>query len=204
MKWKWTTCSLLACALLGTVPGQTLAKDHPPRSVPDLSRLNSHHFAFSEPERIIRGFRIAPVDLKLRGRDLALVGLGSYIVNAQGACNDCHTNPPFAAGGDPFAGEPEQINADGYLAGGTPLGPFVSRNLTPDDHGRPAGLTLQEFILVIRTGADLKELPPPVPAPGNDLLQVMPWPVYNKMVTRDLKAIYEYLKSIPSRPGYPR
>ncbi|HEX9671010.1 MAG TPA: hypothetical protein VGC93_16180 [Thermoanaerobaculia bacterium] len=43
----------------------------------------------SETQRIIRGFNIAPVPLKLRGRNRALVGLGSYIVNAQGGCNDC-------------------------------------------------------------------------------------------------------------------
>jgi len=43
----------------------------------------------------------------------------------------------------------------------------------------------------MRTGEDLKQLPPPVPAPGHDLLQVMPWPVYRKMTDRDLTAIYE-------------
>lgn len=199
MKWKWTTSSFLACAFLGTVTGEALAKDHPARTVPNLSRLNSGHFEFGELERIIQGFRIAPVPLKLRGRDLGLVGLGSYLVNATGGCNDCHTNPPFAAGSDPFAGEPEQINAEAYLAGGTAFGPFVSRNITPDASGKPGGLSLSEFILVMRTGADLKALPPPVPSPSQDLLQVMPWPVYAKMITRDLKAIYEYLRSIPSR-----
>jgi hypothetical protein len=36
---------------------------------------------------------------------------GSYIVNAQGGCNDCHTVPSYAAGGNPFLGEPEVISA---------------------------------------------------------------------------------------------
>lgn len=143
----------------------------------------------TEESRIQRGFQIAPVPLNLKGRNRALVGLGSYIVNAQAGCNDCHTNPPYAPGGDPFEGEPEQINVDGYLAGGTAFGPFISANITPDDHGLPAGLTFQEFKAVLRTGHDPDE-------PG-ELLQVMPWPVYGKMTDRDIKAIYEYLSAIP-------
>jgi hypothetical protein len=144
------------------------------------------------PSRIQQGFAIAPVPLDLRGKNRALVGLGSYIVNAQGACNDCHTWPSFAPGGDPFLGEPEMINTDGYLAGGRPFGPgIVSANLTPDATGRPAGLTFEEFRTLLRTGVD--------PHTG-DLLQVMPWPVYGKMTDLDLRAIYEYLSAIPSIP----
>jgi hypothetical protein len=37
------------------------------------------------------GFEIAPVRLNLEGKNRALVGLGSFIVNAQGDCNGCHT-----------------------------------------------------------------------------------------------------------------
>ena len=149
---------------------------------------------------IQRGFEIVPegLQLNLRGKNRALVGLGSYNVNAQGGCNDCHTNPPYAAGGDPFAGEPEQINIPCYLSGGTPFGPFTSRNLTPDSNGLPAGLTLDEFIHVLRTGEDTTS--PFNPPFDGGLLQVMPWPVYGKMTDRDLKAIYEYLSAIPSRP----
>jgi hypothetical protein len=143
----------------------------------------------SESE-IQRGFDIAPVRLSLKGKNRALVGLGSYIVNT-GGCNDCHTNPSYAPGGDPFKGEPEQINTAGYLAGGTPFGPFISANLTPDANGLPAGLTRDEFIALMRTGHDPD-------APAGQLLQVMPWPVFAKKTDRDLKAIYEYLRSIPS------
>jgi hypothetical protein len=83
------------------------------------------------------------------------------------------------------------------------FGPFVSRNLTPDEYGRPAGLTLEELIEVIRTGEDEDHLPPHVPSEENDLLQVMPWPVYQGMTDRDLRAIYEYLSAIPSLEGGP-
>jgi hypothetical protein len=149
--------------------------------------------------RVTRGFRIAPVKLRLRGLNPLLVGLGSYIVNAQGGCNDCHTNPPYAEGGDPFAGEPEQINAARYLAGGTPFGPFVSRNLTPRANGLPAGLTWEQFREVMRKGTDFKTSRDTPPG-STPILQVMPWPVYGKMNTLDLLAVYEYLKAIPSIP----
>src|SRR4051794_33623462 len=71
-----------------------------------------------DSSRIRKGFRIAPVKLNLRGKTGALVGLGSYTVNAQGGCNDCHTNPPYEPGGDPHQGQPEKINTASYLVGG--------------------------------------------------------------------------------------
>jgi hypothetical protein len=57
--------------------------------------------------KIRKGFAIAPVDLNLRGKNRALVGLGSYLVNTVGDCNGCHhatlsASSPFAPGGDPF------------------------------------------------------------------------------------------------------
>jgi hypothetical protein len=110
--------------------------------------------------------------------------------------------PPYLPGGDPFLGEEEQIDPDTYLVGGAPFfGPFVPRNLRPDPvTGRPAGLTLREFLTVMRTGKDVKNLPPEVPSPANDLLQVMPWPNFRKMNIGDLVAIYEYLRALPPAP----
>lgn len=146
----------------------------------------------SEPasdSRIQQGFAIAPVNLNLENKNRALVGLGSYLVNAVAACNACHTCPSFTPGHNPFAGGDGQINAGSYLAGGVPFGPFVSRNITPDAAGKPAGLTFDEFLTLIRTGVDPDHVTP--------LLQVMPWPTFRKMGDRDLAAIYEYLSSIP-------
>ena len=154
-------------------------------------------------ERIARGFEIAPVRLNLEGKDRDLVGLGSYLVNAVGGCNDCHTNPPFAEGRDPYLGQSPKVNASRYLAGGTAFGPFVSRNLTPRANGRPANLTFEQFRIVMRHGYDLKGREPFVPSRSNDLLQVMPWPVYRHMRRIDLRAIYEYLRAIPSLPTTP-
>jgi hypothetical protein len=155
--------------------------------------------------RIKQGFAFAQeqnIELDLEGKNRALVGLGSYIVNAQGGCNDCHTNPPYAEGGDPFLGEPKVINVEGYLAGGTPFGPPCvpgtpfSRNITPRANGLPAGLTFEEFVTTLRTGINPRR-------PGQ-VLQVMPWPVFGEMTDRDLLAIYTFLTAIPSLPSPPR
>jgi len=109
-------------------------------------------------KRFKQGLAIAPVPLNLEGKSRKLVGLGSYIVNAQSACSDCHTEPPFAEGGDPYLGEPTIINASRYLAGGRDFGNgIVSANITPDENGLPAGLTEDEFIELLRTGMDEDE-----------------------------------------------
>ena len=101
------------------------------------------HATGGDQARIAQGLAIAPVSLNLTGLSKAKVGLGSYLVNALGGCNDCHTSPPYATGGDPYAGERTRINKKRYLAGGVSFGPFVSPNLTPDGKGRPAGLTFR-------------------------------------------------------------
>jgi len=141
-----------------------------------------------------RGFAIAPLPLNLAHKNRHLIGLGSYIVNAQGGCNDCHTNPPYAMGGNPYLGEPKQINTNGYLKGGMSFGPFVSRNIRPNPvTGLPANLTFNQFQEVIRHGTDFD-------SPTPRLLQVMPWPVYQEMTEQDIRAIYEYLRALPPAP----
>lgn len=147
--------------------------------------------------RIKRGFEIVPagVQLNLAGKNRALVGLGSYIVNTNG-CNDCHTHPSYLPNGDPFQGQPEMINFQQYLTGGRQFGPFTSANLTPDASGNPAGLTLQQFITTLRTGHNPND-------PPGMILQVMPWPVFGKKTDHDLTAIYEFLRSLPSLPNNP-
>jgi hypothetical protein len=77
-------------------------------------------------------------------------------------------------------------------AGGRTFGPLISPNITPDQDGRPAGLTYAEFESLMRTGRDPEDA---------HILQVMPWNIYGKMTSRDLRAMYEYLRAIPSRPN---
>ena len=149
-----------------------------------------------ELNQILRGYEISPVPLKLAGKDWKLVGLGSYIVNTTG-CNDCHTHPNWADGGNPYLGQPEQINTAQYLSGGRVFAPtIVSANITPDQYDRPAGLTLAGFLEVMHSGHDPRD-------PKGDLLQVMSWPLYRWKTDRDLNAIYEYLRAIPSLPDNP-
>ncbi len=151
----------------------------------------------NEQHRINEGFRIAPVRLNLNHKDPDLVGLGSYLVNAVGGCNDCHTNPSYLPTGDPFLGLPKQVNSAHYLAGGQQFGPFTSRNLTPEN-GLPAGHTFAEFKNILRTGFDYDHAHPQM----GTLLQVMPWPTYQNMNDHDIRAIYEYLRAIPpATPG---
>jgi hypothetical protein len=180
-----------AVTLVSNLPGQDNAQDREDRNFKSKIQI---------------GFDIAPVPLNLKGKNRALVGLGSYIVNAQSACNDCHTCPSYFGGTNPFpppfgAGVPGHglINTVNYLAGGVvftgPGGATVtSDNLTPDvATGKPAGLTLEEFKNVMRTGVD--------PDTGKTLA-VMPWPIYRNMTDRDLDAIYAYLSAIPhAEPG---
>ena len=153
--------------------------------------------------RILKGFAIAPVPLNLAGKSRALVGLGSYLVNAVGDCNGCHSaDPEYLPGGDPYQGQPKKTNQAGYLAGGNPLfGPvLLPRNLTPDKTGKPeGGATYSEFSSIIRTGVDPDHAHPQF----GPYLQVMPWPTFQDMTENDLRAIYEYLSAIPCVEGDP-
>jgi hypothetical protein len=180
--------------------------------------------------RIEQGFDIAPVPLNLEGKNHALVGLGSYLVNAVSSCNDCHsagTATQWAPGGNPYFSQPKMVNAATYLGGGRDFGQFpatpvavpafphiISRNLTPDKTGRPeGGHTFEEFRQILRTGVDLDHLHPNcsatvtkncLPPPFNgDLLQIMPWPAYQGLTDHDLRAIYEYLRAVPCVAGPP-
>jgi hypothetical protein len=145
--------------------------------------------------RELQGYLIAPVPLNLAGRDTQLVGLGSYLVNSVGSCNDCHSKSAYTADGSPFMGQKEKIDATTYMGGGRVFGPVTSRNLTPEpeNDNLPAGMTLDDFFTVMRTGTDLDQLHPQL----GPLLQVMPWPSFRKMTDLELRAIYEYLSALP-------
>jgi hypothetical protein len=187
-------------AVVGLFVSATLISNLPVRGFANDGNPGDLH----GQSEIQQGFAISPVRLNLRGKNPALVGLGSYIVNAQGACNDCHTCPSYVQGTNPMpppfgAGVPGHgiINPVNYLAGGVSFtaGPVtvVSKNITPDATGKPEGLTLEEFKKVIRTGVDPSD---------NGILAVMPWPIYRNMTDRDLDAIYAYLSAIPhAEPG---
>jgi hypothetical protein len=127
------------------------------------------------------GFDIAPVRLNLEGKNRHLVGLGSYIVNAQADCNGCHSQGPateYLGPGNPYLLSPphgpftgqQKVNPATYLGGGRDFGPFgsklelthlYSRNLTPDKTGLPeGGHTFEEFLTIMRTGKDYDNVHP--------------------------------------------
>ena len=90
--------------------------------------------ASDEHSKIRAGYALIQqlgIEVKQKGKNPSLVGLGSYIVNAQADCNGCHGNPTYAPGGDPHLGQPEVIDVNGYLIGGNPLfGPFSCRAIS--------------------------------------------------------------------------
>ena len=192
MKTRSVVSAVLLASTLAVPVAATAAtkgKQKAPAAAPAAAAMDS-----ADESRIKRGLEISPVPLNLAGRNRALVGLGSYIVNAQAGCNDCHTWPNFADGGDPYRGQPKMINAEHYLAGGRPFGPFRSRNITPDPSSTmTTEEKYQEFVSIFRTGLD-PDLAHPQFGP---FLQVMPWSVYQDMTERDLRAIFEYLQAIP-------
>jgi hypothetical protein len=133
-----------------------------------------------------KGLDISPVKLTLDGLtsdQIEAVGNGSYIVNALTDCAACHGGAP-----QPFLG-------GGLTFGGTGA-PFTvtARNLTPDP---TTGLTLteDEFVDVLRTGADYHGVK--AGKKPTETLVVMPWLTFRWMSTADIQSIWWYLKSIP-------
>src|SRR5579863_8125375 len=58
-----------------------------------------------DPAKVQEGLSIAPVPLNTQGKDMNLVGYGSYLVNAVSDCNGCHSAGPqteYATGGNPY------------------------------------------------------------------------------------------------------
>src|SRR3569833_348115 len=125
----------------------------------------------TDQEKVLIGLRIAPVPLNMSRRDRNQVGLGSYLVNV-GDCNGCHSAGPqteFTADGNPYLFAPPSqtmhmpkiVNPATYLGGGRDFGPYpaptsplhiYSRNLPPDITGKPGGLSLYEFKVILEMG----------------------------------------------------
>lgn len=141
----------------------------------------------SEQHLITIGLTLAPDFLNLTGADLNLVGLGSFIVNAQADCNGCHVSDganEYVPNGNPYFlipnNKPLKFNQKTYMAGGSNFGPvgpgivkdatsplfggpglgpnIISRNLTPDYTGYPeGGNDFSTFLMIMRTGHDFDE-----------------------------------------------
>jgi hypothetical protein len=188
---------------------------------------NGNEFGADAVAKIRKGFAVAPVPLNLAGKSLLqinLIGMGSYLVNAENDCNFCHNgggfpNFNFLAGHNPYFlnQSPKKTDPSVYLAGGQDFGPInldgtgphiVSRNLTPDRYGLPeGGHNLAQFTDILRNGIDLDRIHQncsaaitnncaEAPVDGSKL-QIMPWPDFQDMTDSDIQAIWEYLSVIP-------
>jgi hypothetical protein len=151
------------------------------------TRAHADDNSDSEQSQIAIGWRIAPSFLNTQGKNPALFGLGSYIVNAHADCNGCHGSDPaneYLFANNPYflgSTEPAQYNQAFYLNGGQNFGPvgpgivkdmtsplyggpglgpnIISRNLTPDYTGNPeGGNDLKTFMKIMRTGHDFDKL----------------------------------------------
>ena len=202
---------------------------------PSGRAANDNNGSQDEKRMIQTGLSVAAttgIQLNMINKDPDMVGLGSYLVNVASDCNGCHSIPstrcvcggnPYLLPGPkpPFFSGSQQINAATYLGGKRDFGSFgpgpnaeiISRNLTPDKTGLPAGHKLSDFLLIMKTGADLDLAHQSCSAaittnclafPFNGaLLQVMAWPAYQNMTDRQLTAIYTYLSAIPCLEGGP-
>ncbi|ANE51714.1 c-type cytochrome [Flavisolibacter tropicus] len=135
--------------------------------------------------RVIKAFMLKPqgptepvrTDLKADSS----IEYGRYMVMAVANCNECHTKRDEIGN---YVGKP--------MAGG---GPFVEEgkttltppNLTPHPTSRIYGWTEQNFIDRFRMGRVIQH-------------SHMPWESFGRMSDTELKAIYNYLKSLPPTP----
>lgn len=153
--------------------------------------------ATRDAEGVLRGFTIQPLaqpDLTaLPANEQSLFGRGSYLVNAAGRCNECHTNPPR----NPVT---QKINTAAYLGGGmvfpAPAGQALkrsmSRNLCGATHGYTAPFT--DFAVAFASGLRAGSAAEPIAWP-------MPLWALRNLTTHDLEAVFTYLRLLPRRTG---
>lgn len=103
---------------------------------------------------------------------------GKYLATAVSECSGCHTGG-MMPGAEPGA----------FFAGGDPmvdpgLPPLTPPNLTPHPEGRIYKWSQEDFIKRFRMGKIIKH-------------SHMPWESFKKVSDNDLKAIYNFLKSLP-------
>lgn len=149
-----------------------------------------------DADGVLRGFSIQPLaqpDLSATPANVqSLFGRGSYLVNAVGRCNECHTNPPRDL-------VTLKINTGGYLSGGMVFSApsasvkrSMSRNLCGAANGYTAPFTdfAATFASGLRAGSAAEPIASPMPT----------WALRN-LTTQDLEAVFTYLRLLPRRTG---
>ena len=149
---------------------------------------------------------VPPVDHKTNGKNFTPLAKILFVVGVlpplpvEVVSHDLHVTAP-EAGPTAEYGEYMVNTNDCRVCHGPDLngGPFpdptvtkISPNLTPG--GEVAFWSEEDFIKTIRTGV----------TPGGHELdpEFMPWKDYGKFYDDELKAIYAYLKTVPSLPQY--
>jgi mono/diheme cytochrome c family protein len=124
------------------------------------------------------------------------IARGRYLVDSVAACGSCHTTHTGSLTG------PEEQG--GYLAGGNALedqGNFkvYVPNLTSDAETGLGKWSDDQIVRAIRDGVDDE---------GDLLFPVMPFPSYQHMSDDDVRAVVEYLRTVPkvrqTRPHFDR
>jgi mono/diheme cytochrome c family protein len=118
------------------------------------------------------------------GAESAQLAHGKYLVQL-GGCTDCHT--PGHLLGKPdmsrfLGGSDVGLEVPG-------LGVFVAPNLTPDKVTGLGNWTKDQIATAIQTG---------VRPDGRILAPIMPWRAYAGLTKSDVRAIVEYLSSLPA------
>ncbi len=110
---------------------------------------------------------------------------GAYLVNSA-SCKDCHTKQEK---GKPLEG----MDFAGGYEFKLPMGTVSSANITPDKETGIGTWTKEVFVNRFKAFENAHNVPKIQP---DGFQTVMPWTMYGAMETKDLEAIYAYLKTI--------
>ncbi len=140
----------------------------------------------------------------------AQVKRGEYLVSF-GGCHDCHTPKKMGPKGPELdnerrlSGHPEQMavtpapaleapwlaaTVGNMTAWSGPWGIRYAANLTPDRETGLGSWTEQNFVDTMRTGRHMGR--------GRPILPPMPWQMVGKLDDQDLKAVFAYLRTLPT------
>jgi mono/diheme cytochrome c family protein len=125
---------------------------------------------------VVRAFLVKPVGpsgpVPAAVKADTTAAYGKYITHSIAECNGCHTQRDISGA---FTGAP--------FAGGGNIEGFVTPNLTPDSSSRLFNWSQQDFIKRFRKGKLV---------PGSP----MPWYSFGRMSDDELKAVYQYLRTL--------
>ncbi|MBS1661205.1 MAG: cytochrome c [Bacteroidetes bacterium] len=125
---------------------------------------------------LVKAFLIKPVGPEgtppASVKEDSTAAYGKYLALSVAECSSCHTKRDLSGA---YLGEP--------FAGGNEIEGYMTPNLTPDSSGRIARWTQQDFIARFRKGRLV---------PGSP----MPWNAFGRMSDTELKAIYNYLRTV--------